>query len=137
MPKSIDVKFRPKKDPKSSQQDAVSVRIFVSEPNLGALAAAQGDPCLIEGPNGARREAELWADKQLTGAPGAEPSPAKISSGFLEVCGFSLSEVYRISPLPGPVAEADEVSLVDQTGGESLTYPEKWIGVLEIRLDGE
>ena len=135
MPKFIDVKFRPKNDPKGNQQDG-SPRIFVSEANLLAAAQGEGKPCLIEGPKGTRREATLWADKQLTGAPGAESSPAKIPTAFLEACGLSLSETYRITPLPGPIPEADEVSVVDVTKDGALTYPDKWVSFWESRLAG-
>ena len=139
MAKFIDVKFRPKKDTKSGQQEGVTARVFVSEANLLGLGPAfgEGKPCLIEGPKGVRREATLWIDKQLTGTPGPETSPAKASTAFLEACGFSLSEVYRITPLAGPIPEAEEVSLMDISKNGTHGYPEKWITILEIRLAGK
>ena len=134
--KMINVKFRPetKKDSKNSQQQ-LSARIYVNEANLIGLGAVAGDdkPCLIEGP-GTKREAILGVDKLLSGSPGKE-SRAKASQAFLDACGFKLTDVYRITALPGPIPDADEVVMVDITEpGRPLTVT-RWKVLLEMLLE--
>ncbi len=140
-PKTLEVKFRPPR-----KEGKVAARIYVSSDNLMHLTGSldNGKPCFVEvsGDKSTRREATLWLDRQLTGTPGAKPSPVRTTEAFHEAGGFGLADTHIISYVAGAVPDAAEVVMEEITSTDvarPLT-PEQvahWTGVLMGQLEGQ